>query len=295
MTPSEYLEAILREQTLLPGPELQRLERHRVQIEGLLQATFGTGPRILIAGSKAKGTMIKAAYDLDLAYYFPHDDRAAGDTLKEIHENVSSALSKSYDVTLKTSAIRLKDRNDRSDLHVDVVPGRFVDDDDGDVYLHQEAADKDWLKTNIAVHVTHVRDSGVLNPIKLFKLWNAERQLGLKTFVLELLVIKLLRTHIADGLPQQMVHVLSEFRDHSSTLAVEDPANPTGNDLSGYLKNVKPTLQVAARDALTEIGRGNWQVLFGGTRLPIDDKADVERLHRVAAAVSTPAKPWSNG
>ena len=78
MTENEYLEAILLEQTLVPGSaELQELQERGEEAKEVLRGTFGRSVRINEAGSKKKGTMIKASYDLDLTCYFPHDDNTA--------------------------------------------------------------------------------------------------------------------------------------------------------------------------------------------------------------------------
>ena len=137
MTSNQYLEEVLLEQTLSPGgPELKALQQHRKDVEKLLRDKFGNSPTIREGGSKAKGTMIKESYDLDLTCYFPRDDNTAGETLKEIYENVEKALAAKYSVVRKGCALRLKDPEGDTDFHIDVVPGRFVDGDDGDVFLY---------------------------------------------------------------------------------------------------------------------------------------------------------------
>ena len=128
MTPNEYLSKILDEQTLAEdSDELKQLRERRQDVEDLLRADFGSSPTIRYGGSKSKGTMIKEAYDLDVICYFPRDDDDAGGTLESIFENVKKSLAKKYIVVPKTSAIRLQGQN-YQDFHVDVVPGRFVDD-----------------------------------------------------------------------------------------------------------------------------------------------------------------------
>ena len=51
------------------------------------------------------------------------------------------------------------------DFHIDVVPGRFTDETKADAYLYQCGGDKKRLKTNLDVHLDHVRDSGVTDAI----------------------------------------------------------------------------------------------------------------------------------
>ena len=81
--------------------------------------------------------MIKESYDLDLTCYFPHqDDASQGNSLRDIYEEVEGVLASKYLTQRKASAIRLLDAQSGADFHVDVVPGRFVEGKDGDVFLY---------------------------------------------------------------------------------------------------------------------------------------------------------------
>ena len=86
---------------------------------------------------------------------------------------MKAALSVQYRVEPKRSAIRLTHRLDGSELAVtiDVVPGRFTNDDRDDVFLHQTEGDKARLQTNLRKHVRHVADSGHVEVIRFAKLW----------------------------------------------------------------------------------------------------------------------------
>jgi hypothetical protein len=242
----------------------------------------------------AKGTMIRAAYDLDLPCYFGRDDTRAGATLKEIYENVKLALDEEYFTEPKTSAIRLHGSSDKLDFHIDVVPGRFVEGNDGDVYIFQAGVEKERLKTNLDTHIKHIRDSGVVDAVRLIKFWRERNGLKVKTFVLELLVVDLLKSKRGTGLETQLTHVWTEFRDNADKLAVEDPANPSGNDLSGYLNSVRSKLTTTAQVTLKQINRDDWEAVFG--RMESESKeAQVASLSRIAATVTTREKPWCNG
>ena len=95
MTDKEYLEAVLKNQDLKDdSPELRDLQKERANVEKLLRAGFpDCSPTIRYGGSKAKNTIIKENYDLDIASYFPHDDTSAGETLKAIYDNTEKALA----------------------------------------------------------------------------------------------------------------------------------------------------------------------------------------------------------
>jgi tRNA nucleotidyltransferase (CCA-adding enzyme) len=296
MTTNEYLEEVLKSQTLAEdSEELKALREHRAEVEALLRDHFDEcSPTIRYGGSKAKKTMIRESYDLDIICYFPHDDTAAGETLEDIFINVRSALEKKYLVEPKTSALRLK-HADREclvvDFHIDVVPGRFTDDSKTDTFLYQDSAEKKRLKTNIDVHVEHVRDSGLTDAIRLVKLWKIRNGLTLKHFVLELAVIKLLSERKNKSLSVQLEHVWTELRDSIDELVVEDPANPEGNDLTNVLGAARDSLRSAARTTLELIETSGWEAVFGATEKRISIQT-TERLRRVAASVAVPSRPW---
>jgi len=109
MTDNEYLQSILKQQTLSEGSqELEDLREHRGDVETLLRSEFSdSSPTIRYGGSKAKGTMVREAYDLDVICYFSHGDEGAGTTLQEIFENVRAALQEKYHVEEKAVAARV--------------------------------------------------------------------------------------------------------------------------------------------------------------------------------------------
>jgi tRNA nucleotidyltransferase (CCA-adding enzyme) len=296
MTVTEYLEAVLKVQTLAEySEELEALRKHRAEVEAVLREHFADcSPTIRYGGSKAKGTMIRESYDLDIICYFPHDDTAAGATLEDIYTNTRLALQENYLVEPKTSALRLKHADREclgADFHIDVVPGRFTDDSKTDTFLYQADADKQRLKTNIDVHIEHVRGSGVTDAIQLVKLWKVRNGLNLKHFVLELTVIKLLAGKRHKSLSVQLEHVWTELRDHIDDLVVEDPANPEGNDLSSVLDATRNSLRMAARRTLELIETSGWEAVFGVIEKRISIQT-TERLRRAAASVAAPTRPW---
>lgn len=178
MTADEYLKDVLASQTLGDdSDEVKALQKHRADVEKLIRDNFpNTALTIRYAGSKAKGTMNKESYDLDIISYVSSGDDTAGETLEDIYTNHKSVLAKKYWVEPKGSALRLKGCDPENlgvDFHIDVVPGRFTDETQTDAYLYQSNGDKKRLKTNLDVHLDHVRDSGVIDAIRLAKLWKS--------------------------------------------------------------------------------------------------------------------------
>ena len=299
MTDNEYLAKKLEEQTLQEGSaELKDLNKRGKEVQDLLTKHFSNSdPTIKYGGSKAKGTMIREAYDLDIICYFPREDDDAGKTLKEIYEETEKALQGDYRVERKPSALRLHDKAGSEpglDFHIDVVPGRYIDGDSGDVYIHQHGAEKERLKTNIEKHIAHVKGSGVIDAIRLMKLWRCRNGLTIKHFVLELLVIDLLGSKKGSSLTAQLTHVWMKFRDESDKLSVKDPANEN-NDLSQLLNaGVRAELSAVARSTLNLIDNSGWEAVFGKLQTSESSEAKQSKLQAAVASVSTPTKPWSS-
>ncbi len=298
MTTNDYLKSVLRSQDLLEdGPELRDIERNRKDVERLLRAKFGEAPKIRYGGSHAKKTMIRVSYDVDIHCYFARGCTVAGETLKEIYDNVAKTLEGKYILQRKQSALRLTRADEAMralDLHIDVVPGRFVEGDEGDVNIFQNEINEDWRKTNLDVHIRVIRDSGLRDAIRLLKLWKVRYGLThFKTFILELLVIGLLRGHKDDELEDQLSNVLKTFRDESDQLSVKDPANPEGNELSTLMDEARVGLCTTAGTTLSVVENSGWEGIFGSPEIETDEMKRA-RLKSIAVGIPREAtsKPW---
>ena len=299
MTTSEYLNEVLKLQNLADdSQELKDLQTHRADVEELLRNAFSeSSPTIRYGGSKAKGTLILESYDLDIICYFPSDDTAAGDSLKDIYDNVSKALQKEYYVAQKNSSLRLSSLDTKlsnRDFHIDVVPGRYVDDSKSDCFIHQSNADKERLKTNLDVHIAHVKNSGVVDAIRLLKLWKARKAIFLKQFVWELLVIDILKNKKTSSLADQLQHVWKTIRDSKDPINVEDPANPSGNDLSEVVKSAWPVLSSCADSTLRTLESSGWEAVFGSVKRAESVATKVSALTQAASSASVVSRPWAN-
>jgi hypothetical protein len=287
MTSQQYLERVLADQDLPDeGEELKALRQERDKVEEILRQAFETSnPTIRYGGSYIKGTMNREIYDLDIICYFEHEDTAAGATLKDIYENVERALSDDYHVERKGSALRLKSLGtdeQRVDFHIDVAPGRFTDENKEDAYLYRSTGDKGRLRTNLQKHIDHVRKSGLVAEIRLAKLWKVRSGLTVRTFALELLVIEVLKSfRDKDKLDSALLKLWEELRDNSADIRIEDPANPSGNDLSELLDDaVRLSLSLAADRTLRLIEQSGWEAVFG----VIEETHDVNRAPAIIVA-----------
>jgi hypothetical protein len=295
MSGNKYLEDLLASQRLdETSDEWKALDVEAAKIEAILRAAY---PYSLLmfthGGSRAKRTMIREDYDLDEVNYFQNGDAAPGETLEEIYENVAAVLAKHCTVRRKRSALRLSMKDGR-DLKVDVVPGRYVDNAMKDVFIHQNEGSKERLKTNIVKHIEHVRDSGCTDVIMLGKLWRTRNGIGINTFPLELLAIMVLKADNAGTLEDRFRRVLNAFADRIDELKIEDPANPTGNDLSHALPDkLKREVSKIARNTLDAADEHGWEHLFGAIESKQTGVPRVQILRSAAAAAPMATKPWS--
>jgi len=298
MKPNVYLKKILAQQTFDDNDEeLKQLRERRNDIDKRLRAHFATsGPSIRWAGSMAKGTMIRESYDGDMTCYFPNDETEAGETLEEIYGNTKASLADDFNVEEKASALRVRDKEDwKTDLHIDVVPGRYTDEEEADVFLHRTTDDKARLKTNLQTHVDHIKDSGVRDAIRLMKLWKVRNGLeAAKTFVLESLVVALLKGKKSTSIAAQLEHVWTELRDNAASLTVEDSAN-SNNDLKPILDQCRDLLSTVAEDTLWQIENNGWEAVFGEIEDDAGDDDKKAALEAAAIHVSNPTKPWLRG
>jgi hypothetical protein len=127
--------------------------------------------------------------------------------------------------------------------------------------------------------------------IRVFKLWRVRRALRVRQFVFELLVIKVLKGRKDNLLSSQLKAVWEFLKDAAVPITVEDPANPTGNDLSPLLDSgIWSELQQASTATLDLIASSGWEAVFGPVTSAVEDKT--EKLRRAAASVTVPTKPW---
>lgn len=299
MDTESYLKEVLKNQNLADdSKELKELQKHRADLETLLRGKFNeSSPTIRYGGSKAKGTLIKESYDLDMICYFPSDDTKAGDSLADIYNNVNDALSEKYLISKKNSALRVKSKESNNlayDFHIDVVPGRFTDDSKSDCFIHQNDADKSRMKTNLDTHIRHIKDSGVVEAVRLLKLWKIRKSIPLKQFAWELLVVKLLKGKSSKTLSEQLTHVWSEITNSTEPIKVEDPANPQGNDLSKLFDaGVWYVLSSSASSSLQTVKTSGWESVFGVIN-NVDPSRKIEILQRAVSAAPVVSKPWSD-
>lgn len=291
MAVNDFLKDLLKSQT--PTSEmLNALSKNREEVEAFLREKFGDDPTIRYAGSKAKGTMIKESYDLDIVCYFPRD---CGREIEEIYKDVHKKLQEKYYIVPKTSALRVQkiaDDKSQIDYHIDVMPGRFIDDKEQDAFLYQSQSKEKRIKTNLNTHIKFITESGCVDVIRLAKIWNIRNGINIKTFLLELLVIKCLSgSKTKSDLEKSFKKVLEYLRDDISNIRLEDPANTNNVVSDTWSETERNTIALRAKAALLAIDKEPdnievWRIIF----------KEASPAKAVAAGpniiIKNPSKPW---
>jgi predicted nucleotidyltransferase len=223
MTAIQYLKDLLERNKFDEAAKMPGVNERREKVEKKLRDEFGSKIQsIKYSGSIAKHTALKDSFDIDLAVHFKKD---AFDTLKEMYDAVYDLLAKTYTVRKQRVSVGLVNQN------VDVVPGRRINPDDttdNDVNLYRTDTGGS-LQTNIEEQKEYIRKSGARDIIKLTKIWRTKWDLQVKSFAVELLVIKALDGNDETALDARMKAVLEFIRDHMESVRLIDPGNSNNN------------------------------------------------------------------
>ncbi|MBK9632881.1 MAG: hypothetical protein IPO62_17805 [Saprospiraceae bacterium] len=297
MNIEKYLQDLLKSQDLTKQQEID-LEKHKKEVTDYLRKEFGDDPIIKYAGSREKETMFSERYDLDIVCYFPSSDNR---TLKEIRDDVAHHLEDKYQLTHKSSSERILDLKGSQapvDFHIDVVPGRFIEGTT-DVFLNVAYGDKQRMQTNLKTHINHIKDSGCVEIIRLVKLWAHRNNIKIKTFILELFVVKVLSEYREKGnLKKSFLKVLEEFKDKFTSIQLVDPAN-SKNIVSQLLSDPeKSSITNQADSTYKEINGSDdlakWKEAFVDTETKTDssNNSSTKSAYIVGSSFQ-PSRPWA--
>jgi hypothetical protein len=195
---------------------------------------------ILDSGSRAKGTAICLASDVDYLVSLSNCCNENSGGLGSIYNSLYEKLtSKYYNVRKQNVSFRINIRG----LEVDVTPGRKYS---GNSNYHSLFVSKrnTWQQTNIQTHINDVSQSGRLNEIKLLKIWRELHNLSFPSVYMEYLVIKNIlsgRSTNSSYLADNFLHILSELSKNIGNplySRIVDPSN-TNNVLSDLLTSTE--------------------------------------------------------
>lgn len=212
---------------------------------------------ILNSGSRAKGTAISIASDVDFIISLTSNCNANNGGLKSIYDSLYSHLRTKYNPVRKQN---VSFRINIGDLEVDITPARKQSRNTNDHWLYVSKQDT-WKQTNIQKHITDISGSGRLNEIKLLKIWRELNGLDFPSIYLEYLSISSLsgKSKNTSKLSDNFIFLLRELaKDTNNPLnnRIVDPAN-SKNILSDLLTVTEK--KAIASQAKISCGQQYWQ------------------------------------
>lgn len=245
MNNEKILRTILAEQNLNQNQKRQ-LKELRMRIRDQLEEILEEKPTVYYAGSFRKKTMIKASYDLNIVLYW---SSKASSTVKKLYTIVGSALQSNWN-RLRAKKVGWEICFE-GDFHIDVIPGKRKHKSYREAYLYNRETDGKFL-TSINKQVNYIKRRRRSDIIKLIKLWKKRKEVPIKTFILELMVVRGCKGLRRKDLELQLKTALKYIVDNITTIRLEDPANPQNiitNDLTTEEKNRIRRLATQAIDA----------------------------------------------
>jgi hypothetical protein len=212
----------------------------------------------LDSGSRAKGTAISMASDVDYLVSLSSNCNTSTGGLKSIYDSLHNHLKSKYNPLRKQN---VSFRINLGGLEIDITPARKHSGNTNH-WLYVSKFDS-WRQTNIQKHITDISGCGRQNEIKLLKIWRELNQLDFPSIYLEYLAIKILsgKSKDASKLADNFWFILQELsKDTSNPLnsRIVDPANTT-NILSDLLNATEKKAIISK--AKTTIGKKNWSCI----------------------------------
>lgn len=212
------------------------------------------------SGSRAKGTAISLASDVDYLVSLSSKCNENNGGLKGTYDSLYEKLKKSYKNVRKQNVSLRINLNDRE---IDITPARKQFGNTNNHNLYASKYDT-WKQTNIQKHVTDISLSGRTSEIKLLKIWRELNKLDFPSIYLEYLLVNIVllnRSKDVSGLGDNVSHVLTELAKSSGNplySKVVDPAN-TNNILSDLLTQPEKTKIISAAQIAV---KSNWNQVF---------------------------------
>ena len=213
---------------------------------------------ILDSGSRAKGTAISLASDVDYMVSLTNGcNQNTGGLEFTFNQLYQYLIDNGYQNVRKQN---VSSRITLNNLEIDITPATKHpgNTNDHSIWLSKENT---WQKTNIQKHISDISQSGRTNEIKLLKIWRNLNNFDFPSIYLEYLLINnilLNRSTDVANLGNNVWHVLKELaKDYGNPLYVTiiDPAN-SNNILSDLLNQTEKGKIINAAKITTS--QPNW-------------------------------------
>lgn len=212
---------------------------------------------ILDSGSRAKGTAISLASDVDYLVSLSSSCNENSGGLKSIYDSLFTTLSKNYAAVRKQN---VSFRINLNGLEVDVTPARKQVGSINDHWLYVSKQGT-WRQTNIQKHINDISKSGRVNEIKLLKIWRELNHLDFPSIYLEYLIVNnilLYKPKDMNILGDNVWYILKELSKtvgNPLSARIVDPAN-SANILSDLLSQAEKNKIVSC--AKIAVAQTNW-------------------------------------
>lgn len=291
-----------------------RMEKYilkREELKDALHGKFGDKivSRAINSGSYAKHTAINTKFDIDICQPFKYK---GFDTLEEMADAVYDYFNTEYEdedlVSHKTVrqrvSIGLTFSLDGVEIQMDVVPGRELLENDYsatnrlNLYVRPKGLDSATsTQTNIQKHVDLIKGkSDERSIIRLLKSWKVNNNKNVKSFLLELITIRVFdKAHeIPTDLWGKLELVMEYIRDNITTIRLEDPAN-SNNIVSDTMTDFDKALLASDMDSILSQIEEDEEMLK--IFFPLNDQFDPEGEMKKVAALEMArrgvvSKPW---
>lgn len=231
MTAEMYLAQILQKYA---ARSLINYSQQISQLKSTLQSWASSCyVNILDSGSRAKGTAISLASDVDFLVSLTSGCNENSGGLKSIYDGLYSKLNSNYqNVRKQNVSVRIN----LNGLEVDVTPARKQNGLTNDhwVYLSKSGSRQ---QTNIQKHISDISQSNRTNEIKILKIWRELNHLDFPSIYLEYLIVKNILQYKGTDFASNALYIFQELaKDTGNPLfaRVVDPAN-SNNILSDLL------------------------------------------------------------
>lgn len=213
------------------------------------------------SGSRAKGTAISIASDVDYLISLTSDCNENTGGLKACYDSLFAKLNEIYyPVKKQNVSVRLI----LNGLSIDVTPARKQN---GNTNYHNLHVSKSvsWKQTNIQKHINDISQSGRTNEIKLLKIWRELNKLDFPSIYLEYLLVDNIlfnKTKDASKLTDNVWHVFKELAKTQGNPLFEkivDPAN-SNNILSDLMTTAEKNIII--NYAQVAIKATDWSQIF---------------------------------
>lgn len=201
---------------------------------------------ILNSGSRAKGTAIAIASDVDYLISLTSNCNENQGGLKSIYDSLYTKLASSYqNVRKQNVSVRIN----LEGLEVDLTPARKQPGATNLHWLYVSKLDS-RKQTNIQRHINDISQSGRTNEIKVLKIWRELNGLDFPSIYLEYLMVNnilLNKSKDPNNLASNAWHALNELAKNTGNplySRVVDPAN-SNNVLSDLLTNAEKNKIIA--------------------------------------------------